>query len=363
MFLLLAILAGVQLTEAVCSSSCTARYQCSSCSANYYYVDCINGACACLTNQGFANVSSLCDCPTPKQVYWKNGTSPYCVNLDTAAQCEVNSTQALILQNQVKRLFQNMVYPTSALILNKTILLDDLFAPNGVGRIDPLTIIEGGSILVEYFYAFSIVRSPGSLIYVNQVDFVSLGVNMTGPLPIVFNRVRVHFSLDLGNGVLINVLNWTISGTFTMAPNNNTIIKVDQILHNIGFATDVKLANRTQYIDSLCQTYVKTCNSTFDPDGFYSNYDDCFAYLTSPNVRNTTWNGQQANLPVTYDQAAGNTIVCRQVHLGMAAYDPTFHCKHVGKTGGGMCSDAAGLFGPKPGPYYTNYDSDSQRFD
>jgi len=239
--------------------------------------------------------------------------------------------------------------------------LDNIFNPNASGRIDPLTIIMGSTALAEYFYSFTVQPAypGGPLAYVNAVDFVSLSVNMTSPLPKVFNRVRIRYVLAVGNNI-IPAFNYTISGTFTMGLDNR-IAKLDQIIHNVGFTTDVKLSNRTSYIVQFCQGYSNICNQTYDPTGYYTDFDDCFDYLMSDNVRKTTWNGQAGNLPADYDQGAGNTIVCRTFHLGMARYDPVIHCAHAGKNGGGFCTDAAnGLFGPKPGPYYTNYDSDIQ---
>jgi len=266
-----------------------------------------------------------------------------------------------VLRNQVLQVFYNMIYPTPLFILNKSISLDSIFDPTAVGRIDPLTIIINGSILVEYFYAFSIQRtSPGGPIaFVNQIDVVSVSVNLTGPLPKVFTRIRVHFVLSVG-GVIIPAFNYTISGTWTMGLDNR-IVKLDQVIHNVGFFTDAKLNNRTAYIVQFCQQYLSTCNATYDPSGFYANSDDCFDFLSN-HVRNTTWGGKIGNLGVTYDQSAGNTTICRQIHLNMAQYDPAVHCPHAGKTGGMFCSDLAN-FGPNPGPYYTNYDSSSQQFD
>jgi len=315
-----------------------------------------------LTNQGFignATINNLCRCDEPNQVLWHK-SQPYCIDVPSATELQVNNTLSQALVKQVRRVFDNTIYPTPLLILNHTVSLDDLFDPNAVGRIDPLTIIIGGSVLVEYFYAFT-VAPPTRII---SVDYLTFAVNVTGPLPKVFVRVRAHFVLALPGGGLRPVLNYTLSGTFAFGPDNR-ILKVDMILHNLGFITDLKLANRTLYVQSFCDQVVNVCTPNYDPTGFYANVSDCINFVSSSNVRNTTWNGAAGNLPATYDQAAGNTIICRQVHVNMAVFDPVTHCPHAGKTGGGFCTDAAnGLFGPNPGPYYSNYDNAAfQNFD
>lgn len=38
---------------------------------------------------------------------------------------------------------------------------------------------------------------------------------------------------------------------------------------------------------------------------------------------------------------SGNTLQCREYHLGAAASDPATHCSHAGESGGGVCVDAA----------------------
>ncbi|KAJ7209274.1 hypothetical protein GGX14DRAFT_566458 [Mycena pura] len=39
------------------------------------------------------------------------------------------------------------------------------------------------------------------------------------------------------------------------------------------------------------------------------------------------------------DEAWGDNVCCRFIHLILAAIRPEVHCQHVGPTGGGKCID------------------------
>ncbi|CAF1134445.1 unnamed protein product [Didymodactylos carnosus] len=41
----------------------------------------------------------------------------------------------------------------------------------------------------------------------------------------------------------------------------------------------------------------------------------------------------------TSDREDQSNVVCRQLHLQLAFVDPNVHCKHVGRSGGGACTD------------------------
>ena len=41
----------------------------------------------------------------------------------------------------------------------------------------------------------------------------------------------------------------------------------------------------------------------------------------------------------TADRYWSNSVQCRSIHLILAAIRPSYHCAHVGPTGGGKCID------------------------
>lgn len=60
----------------------------------------------------------------------------------------------------------------------------------------------------------------------------------------------------------------------------------------------------------------------------YASIAECEAFLSSIPVENDA-------VPF----GTGNSVGCRDWHLGMARVDPATHCSHVGPTGGGKCCD------------------------
>ena len=322
-------LVGLSQVQSQCMSPCSAQWQCESCSTNYNFVQCIDSVCTCLTNQGFtgnATVANPCACQSPNTVDWTTG-SPYCLNIALATQLQVNASRANTLIQQVMRVYNYLDYPTPLFILNGSLPLNDLFDPNVIARADPLSIVNGSQIVQEYFYVFAVqalhAQTP---VVIYAVEFQELGCNMTTPNPVVFVRVIVKYGVFLPGGGFLNVVNYTQLGTFTFGLNN-TIIKADLVIPNIGFSTNSQLLNRTLYRINTCNLYFAFCNATYDPLGYYTSFDDCMDFLTN-HVRNTTYTNP--NIPVDYDQPAGNTDVCRNFHLQMARYAPIPHCSHGG---------------------------------
>jgi hypothetical protein len=272
------------------------------------------------------------------------------VNLPQATLLQVNEARGQILIAQAQRVYQTLVTPLPLFFLNGSLSLNDLFAPGVIGRVDPFGIFSGATF-ADYFYVFA--ASPTTI--VPSVNIVKTSVNLTAPNPSVFIRVDILFAIPTNPPY--PVLNITESGTFTFAPNN-TIISADLIAHNLGFDTDSSVKDRGAFVTQFCTDYFNYCNITTDPLGYYNNFTECYDTLFNPAViRQNTYNGATN---VTYDQAAGNTQICRRIHLSIAKFTPIPHCSHAGRTGGGQCTDAAGAFGPNPGPYYANYYTSAQ---
>jgi len=60
----------------------------------------------------------------------------------------------------------------------------------------------------------------------------------------------------------------------------------------------------------------------------YASVDECVAYLKTVPVENP-------QAPFGF----GNSVGCRDWHLGLARADPLVHCPHVSRTGGNRCCD------------------------
>ena len=49
-----------------------------------------------------------------------------------------------------------------------------------------------------------------------------------------------------------------------------------------------------------------------------------------------------------------NTLTCRMVHQNMVPVRPSVHCSHLGKTGGGYCTDNTNYTGTVNAQLFTN---------
>jgi len=158
---------------------------------------------------------------------------------------------------------------------------------------------------------------------------------------------------------------YTESGIYRFGPNN-TIIRADVIIHNLGALVNANLLFPDDLYDvATCSSYFVYCNTTTDPEGWYFNQSNCLSFLNGGSyvagngtfipasqntIRSLNYNGFGQ---VSYDQPAGNNHVCRSLHVVLAQFAPVTHCPHVGSTGGNACFDP---------PYYTSYYSASQQF-
>jgi len=232
-----------------------------------------------------------------------------------------------ILKEKVRKVYTNLIYPTSVQILAGAVSVNDLFANNTRGRVDPVGTFDNFKLLTEYFYALA--ANP-------QNRITSIEVNdLFGEGNEVFVRVNVLFSAVNPNVTKSFFL--TQSGRYFFNADN-LIEKVDVTIHYLGKNSNPP-QNRPVYttaqnsnIAGVCYVLTVnpgTCtgaNAVYDTDGHYTSMTDCITYL------NTIPYG-------TWDDAEANSVVCRQLHTLLTAFDPATHCPHAGKTGGGKCVD------------------------
>jgi len=242
----------------------------------------------------------------------------------TYSPCPGENRQA-ILQQKVRKVYTNLVYPTSTYILAGAVTVTDLFAPDVRGRVDPVGTFDSFLLLTEYFYALA--ANPSNMI--TSVDITDIfGQNNE-----VFVRVNVFFQATNPNTT--KSFNLTQSGRYLF--NDDDLIQlVDVTIHYLGKTSNPPeipgpySPQQMQLIQGICYTLTTspgTCaNATLDPEGHYSNVGDCIVYFMS--IPYGTW-----------DDAEANSVVCRQLHTILTFFDPVTHCPHTGKTGGGKCVD------------------------
>lgn len=314
MSIILFLLAFFQLT-----SSCTYQWECTAVS-DYNFVQCVNGQCQCRTDQGFTGNASVggCVCDAPRSVFWIDA-SPYCVDIVADAAAHAHADARI---KQVEKVYTYLKYPTPQLILNGTVALTDLFSPNAKGRVDPLGTFQDQTV-IEYFYG----NAARPLAGVSQVYIEEFSHNDTSN--ILYVRANIEFAFLGAGGSLFPFANFTQSGHFRFA-DNHSIISVELINHNVGNISNAALANQTAFILGLCTDIINFCPATYDPAGYYTDFNDCVNFMNHITMG-------------TYDLSAGNTTVCRRLHADLARHDPVIHCVHCGKTGGGHCSNPSYL--------------------
>lgn len=76
-------------------------------------------------------------------------------------------------------------------------------------------------------------------------------------------------------------------------------------------------------LDSICQVHAQFCTGALQQ---YESMSECQQFLGTLPLGST-------------DRGAANSVACRNVHAGLVAFRPDIHCSHIGKTGGGKCTD------------------------
>jgi len=321
----------ISLMVALASSfSCpSGRWQCSEVTENYNFVDCLNSICSCLTSKGFsgnATVYNKCFCEAPKQVYWKSGV-PRCIELDDGVSFSLDETRDAILEEKVRTLYGSIIYPNPIVIAEQVKARDystgffSLFHPNVKARVDPLGEYSSPRTIGEYFIGST------------WTGYTRIFSHAIERLVVKGNEVAVHVILHFGSyaspGASVQphyLFNFTQSGFITFS-DDNLIISMNMVNRNVaknmGNVFPDKPANRA--VPCYYAVTVSGCNSTYDPHGYYTSFEDCVQFMNSLEFG-------------TFDDYRANTTLCRLYHAQMSQLDPEIHCSHAGKTGGGKCS-------------------------
>jgi len=228
------------------------------------------------------------------------------------------------LKDQVREIYKYIVYPTPDMIFAGQVNLSKVFNLEvAKGRVDPLGTFETPSLLVEYFYG---LVNPSSFIRVISTDVTDLVAEGDE----VYVSANVLFApgpnATITGNQTISPYNLTESGRF-LFDDSDRVISCDVIIHNIGKISDRFLQPTIDTIEYACAILLISpgrCNSTVDPDGYYTSFEDCVEFLSSINFG-------------SFNDAASNTTVCRFLHSLLTVYDPVMHCPHAGKTGGDKC--------------------------
>lgn len=327
----------IELDRNTSNVICSQRYQCHdvfNLSTHYNFIDCINGKCTCLSNQGFsgnASINNKCTCNTSiYTVYYQQPNKPYCISLIDGVTYKNNKQKHSHMRSVVEEIYKYLVWPKPAILVaalkaNQSIPVLDLFESDATGRVDPLgSGFNTGVSLFEYFYGT--VFGPTSRVASINIQ------RLIAQDDLVYINVHILIdNYDPFTGLYVFSENLTESGSFRFNPNGSGKIKsVDLIIHNLGSKPSSLLPpGDLNLVQSICFILINMshCNSTYDPTGYYTSIEDCVNHML--NVYQWgTWD----DLVVR-----GNSTICRVFHTLLSEVRPDVHCSHAGKTGGGKC--------------------------
>ena len=233
------------------------------------------------------------------------------------------------LQKTTVRFFNSLGPGICAQIILNATVRNQYIAKSLVGRVQPVGTFSTSSTALEYLYGL-LCDIPG--LPERQEVLTSYKLPQ---LTYDANYYRVSFKLQLNLkstrkmlffGMLAFNENWKLCG-------------YEAAVQNLGLTLDFNSTIRPALVQRLCQGIQVVC-PVGSANQQYANMSDCLSFLSEPRT------------PFgTYDRADQNNVVCRLIHIQLAQIDPTTHCPHVGKDGGGKCTN-------KPYTYYFQDPSD-----
>ncbi|KAK4541393.1 hypothetical protein LTR36_007994 [Oleoguttula mirabilis] len=232
--------------------------------------------------------------------------------------------------NTIERIYNLNVYPNNLPIVTNgaSAVPAGLFNQNATGRISPVGNFTGFNDSIEYFFALAPVPQVdnGGAFY--RADVVAF---TTGCPEIASSLVYLHTGkVDNVTGVLNASLPTTILSQVAFwrfddegqvlryqawIPNLQTWLKIAQGIDYDGIQGRV---NECKTTEALCPQIQERCTGSNQQ---YNSTASCIAELESKPFGN-------------YDEAWGDNIVCRTIHLLLTLVRPDVHCPHVGPKGG-----------------------------
>lgn len=259
-----------------------------------------------------------------------------------------NKRALAIREKRMKKIYENLIYPTPISILTGETTMTDVFEESAVrGRVNPVGDFPEFASVLEYFYALAI--TPGSII--QSVKFKSLFAGddkVAVEVDIFFCRAPYE-NCDPDVPVSENSQTLTQVGFFQFN-RFNRVISLDLNILNLGRASDlpdipeVRAAAIGQICTALTVAHISpitgavvysgTCTSSFD------SADDFAPDFPVSDVPFQNCVGFMQSIPFgTWDRGHSNSVVCRQLHSLLTPVDPEMHCPHTSPSGGGKCVD------------------------
>jgi hypothetical protein len=202
------------------------------------------------------------------------------------------------------------------MILNETVrqkyLSDKL-----TGRVQPVGAFPTTELALEYLFGLlcSIPNLPtrsqvATVAHLQQITYHS-------------QQFLISFKIQID---LVSMKKLNFYGMLAF-DSNYKLCGYEAVIQNLGLTLDFPAETQSAYIQRLCQGTQLICpvGSAVEQ---YASVDDCVTFLSAPNT------------PFgSYDRGDQNNVICRLIHIQLAQIAPALHCPHLGKTGGGACTD------------------------
>lgn len=218
-----------------------------------------------------------------------------------------------------------------------------LFSKDVVGRVDPVGNFTGFEHSIEYFFALSPLPQANAvkaaITSIKISEFSSECADVAASVVYLYTSVVNPGCADHGTPLppLKQVAFWRFD-------KHGAVLKYDAWIPNLNSwvqstspapLTDPQF--QLQNIQQVCAVTQMRCTGA---NAQWDSIDQCVVTLLQRPYGN-------------YDEAWGDNIVCRNIHLVLTQVRPDVHCPHVGPTGGGKCVNV---------PYPKNYFADEMLY-
>ncbi|MCJ1314947.1 hypothetical protein MMC15_000261 [Xylographa vitiligo] len=229
----------------------------------------------------------------------------------------------------IQSIYNLTVYPNNVPIIlhGASAVPAGLFNEQATGRIDPVGVFTGFNESVEYFFGLAPLPGPPTNVTISKAEVVEFNSGCPHVASSVVYLVCSAYSPGQpDNGKFVATLKQVANWNFD---DNGLVLKYDAWIPNltnwtiIGLGADVTAPTvQSSYIETICTNAQQRCVGA---NTQYSSVAQCISVLTAKPFG-------------TFDEAWGDDVVCRSIHVILTLMDPVTHCPHVGPSGGGKCS-------------------------
>jgi hypothetical protein len=232
----------------------------------------------------------------------------------------------------IQSIYNLTVFPNNLPIITNgsSAVPPNLFSANATGRVSPLGNFTSFEDSIEYFFALALVPQPPAFSVFSKAEIVSFSSGCPEvAASVVYLETRVWTGNASDPGPYLSTLKQI---AFWRFDKNGAVQDYDAWVPNLNdwnFLAEGKLdftnpaVQAGQISQKLCPAIQQLCIGSNQQ---YTDVNQCISTLTQKPFG-------------TFDEAWGDNVVCRSVHVILAQVNPNTHCPHVGPTGGGKCVD------------------------